>query len=722
MKYIPKITAALLTLSCLISTAGCGKKTGEQTDAPTVDYTQSEELSISNEDGSDLWLRDGLIQNPPYLKSLTSIIGSVCLSESHEVIATAGEELTKSLSSMLGWTVALSENVEAGAIVIGTAENPVIAKLIDSKELSALGNEGFVLKSAEYDKKPVTVIAGGGPSGVLYGSFRLLEMIRCREDIAKLNLSDAPKIKWRVLNQWDSWDGGLGGKNYNLGSSIYKWNELPDKVDPRYAEFARANASIGINTVVVNNVNTGNNYISTEHLPKIAAVADVFRKYGIRLAISINFNAPTTLGKLNTNDPLNQGVIDWWKNKIDEIYTYVPDFAGFLIKADSEGKPGPAAYGRTHAEGANMFADLLAPHGGIIMWRAFVYGDVAGNLSSDICNQAYEFFTPQDGKFHDNVVLQIKNGPRDFLPREPVSPLFGGMKQTNTGMEIQVKQEYTGQGTDLCYLIPMWKYYLETNLMLDGADSVTTLSDVLQGKVYPMENTLIAGVANVGDIDQWCNVLLAQSNWYGFGKLAWNPDLSAEEITETWTKQTYGVDNDVVSAISTVLLGSWELYEDYTSPYAMGMTFELDTHYNPDLAYRNNNGTISVNRTGIGNNRSSTSRGNHTNATAQYSEALGALYNDIDTCPEELLCWFHHVPYDRVMSDGRTMIENLYEKFSTAPARVKAMKSAFAELEGKIDSARLKVILSDFDKQFRHARTWSTAMTSFVQTQSGIKP
>ena len=693
----------------------------EEDDAPDV-VTYSTE----DESGYDLWLRYTKIPSSKYLKKAQKLINYVVTPDvSRLVIESSYNELLRALPGLFGVeSIATSASVKGdGALVLGTANDELASKIASDNGISVTDKDGYVIKTVSVGKKKVTLIYGESDSGVLYGSFKLLEILSTQADISNLSVTDAPKIEWRVLNQWDSWDGGIGGKHYDIGSSIYDWNVLPEMPDTRIEDFARANASIGINTIIINNVNSSFNYISTEYFDKIVAVADVFRKYGIRLGLSIRFDSPTQMGGLRTNDPLNASVIKWWENKTAEIYQAIPDFAGYLIKADSEGKPGPAQYKRTHAEGANMFADVLAPYGGIIMWRAFVYGDVAGGLSSDICNQAYEFFIPQDGEFKDNVVLQCKNGPRDFLPREPVSPLFGGMKQTNMGIELQIKQEYTGQGTDLCYLVSQWKYYLDTDLMLDGgAEGVpTTLSQVLQGNVYKQATTLVAGVANVGNCESWTNGLLAQANWYGFGRLAWNPDLTEEEITETFVKMTFNNNQEVVSVISDILYSSWELYESYTSPYSMGMTFELDIHFDPDLPYRNNNGTISVNRRGVGNIRNSTSTGNHTDATAQYSERYGALLDDISTCPEELICWFHHVPCTRVMSNGKTLIVNIYEGLASAPQRVLDMKASMASLEGKIDSQRLNIMLKDFDEQYDHSKLWSKTMIAFFEEQTKVE-
>ena len=668
MKLVKPIALLLLSGILLTQLAACTKPSASKGNSGNAEKDEEPDVITYNtkdESGYDLWLRYEKISSANYLKKAQKAISYVVTPDtSRIVIDSAYKELLRALPSLYGVeSIDISDKADgAGALLIGTASDPAIAKIASENGLSITSPEGYIVKKVKANGKDAVLILGADDNGVLYGTFKLLEILSAEKDISKLSVTDAPKIQYRVLNQWDKWEGGIGGKHYEVGGSIYDWEVLPKMKDTRIEDFARANASVGINTIVINDVNSSTNYIDTKYLHKVAAVAEVFARYGIRMSLSVTFDSPSKLGGLGTNDPLNKEVIKWWQDKTAEIYAAIPNFGGYLIKADSEGRPGPAKYGRTHAQGANMFADVLEPYGGIVMWRAFVYGDVAGGLSSDICNQAYEFFTPQDGKFKDNVVLQCKNGPRDFLPREPVAPLFGGMKKTNMGIELQIKQEYTGQGTDLCYLISQWKYYLDFDMMLDdGPEGVpTTLSQILQGNVYPQKYTLVAGVANMGNCESWNNGLLAQANWYGFGRLAWNPDLTEEEITDTWIKMTFNNNEKVVKTISDVLYGSWELYESYTSPNSMGMTFELSTHFDPDLPYRNKRGTISVDPQGIGNNRNSTSKGNHTDATVQYSERLGALLNNIDTCPEELICWFHHVPTDRVMSNGKTLVANMY--------------------------------------------------------------
>lgn len=700
------VALILLAIACCAVAAGVFVRAEEQGD-----------------DGYDLWLRYDQIGNGEYLAAAQSAFADIVVPETDsQVIASAKAEALRGLEGMLGAAPAeQAEPAQNGTLIIGTKNDPLVLEAAGSA-VAALPAEGYLLRSATYRGKSVTVVAGGDERGALYGTFRLLEMLQCREPVDALNETDAPKIEWRVLDQWDNWSGSIE-RGY-AGKSIYQWDELPNTVDARYEDFARANASVGINTVVINNVNTQIDYIKSENLPKVAAVADVFRKWGIRLALTVRFDSPEKLGGLGTSDPFDSSVVAWWEDKFDEIYEYIPDFAGVLVKADSEGQSGPSEYGRTHADGANMFSDILASHNdAVVMWRAFVYGKVANSLSSDIVNQAYRFFKPLDGDFNDNVIVQSKNGPRDFLPIEPVAPLFGGMTDTNMGLEVQITQEYTGQSTHLCYLVPMWKYYLDTDLMPEGngADTSqgTTLSRVVDGTVYDQTTTLIAGVANIGDDANWTRLELAQANWYGFGKLAWDPDASEDEITQNWIKMTFGQDEQVLDTLTQILETSWETYKAYTDPYGLGMTVDTSSHFSAALDYRNGNGTICVDEEGAGNDRTATGTGLNPDATEQYSEALGAIYADISTCPEELLFWFHHVPYDYVMSNGKTMLENVTQGVTDAKNTVLEYKMMFDSLQGKIDEARFSRISKSFISQLSEAAKWEQEMLSFFSEWSG---
>ncbi len=673
----------------------------------------------ADEDGSALWLRYTAIERGMYKEELAGFAGAIVLQESGQVLTTAAEELQAGLASFLGEQPSIVETSEAEkGILLGTGANPEVARAVGEDTLEALGEEGYAIRTVAQGDADILVVAGGGEKGVLYGVFRLLEHIQCRRPLENMDLTSRPAIQWRVLDQWDNWDGSIE-RGY-AGKSIYQWSELPGTVDERYTAFARANASVGINTIVINNVNTQFDYLRSENLAKVAAIADVFRDYGIRLALSVRFDSPMGLGGLSSADPLDEDVVRWWEDKIEEVYSYIPDFAGVLVKADSEGQPGPSQYGRTHADGANMFAKILEPHNGIVMWRTFVYGAAAAEISSDITLHQYGFFKPLDGRFADNVVVQNKNGPRDFLPREPVAPLIGGMEQTNVGLELQITQEYTGQSTHLCYLVPMWKEYLDfdtkTNSPYADTSQGTTVDKVIDGTVYNRPVSLIAGVANIGSDTNWTRLELAQANWYGFGRLAWDPTSDADTITKDWIALTFGQDEEVAACLKSLLDASWEIYQSYTSPYAMGMTMD-SSHFSPDLSTRNRNGYIVVDEEGIGHNRNSSGS---TDLTAQYFPEVQAMFDNPDTCPEELLCWFHHVPYDRIMSNGKTMIQSLYDGFYEGAQRVTEMRTAFAGLKGKIDNARWNRIDQSFAEQETESIKWRDAMAAFLYQASGI--
>lgn len=684
---------------------------------------------LTDESGYNLWLNYSTITDPEERADLNTHVSQLVAEGTSDIITSATKELETAVSYFYGNTVTAGTSVtKDGAVVIGTrADSPIIASVFTDADLTTVGDEGYRIKSATYDGKRITAIAANSDKGVLYGTFKLLEKLQCGESLANIDYSDQPAIKWRVIDHWDNWSGSIE-RGY-AGNSIFDWSALPDTVSDRYEDYARAEASVGINTVVINNVNTQFDYITSENLPKIKVIADIFRKYGIRLALTVRFDSPMNIDEANnpkttTADPLDESVITWWTNKFNEIYSYVPDLAGILIKADSEGQPGPSQYGRTHADGANMFAKILAPHDSIVMWRTFVYGGAAGSISPDITMQQYGFFKPLDGTFDDNVIVQCKNGPQDFMPREPVSPIIGGMTETNIGVEMQITQEYTGKSTHLCYLVPQWKSYLDfdTQTTAENANTSegTTVSKVLDGTVYGRSESLMAGVANIGDATNWTELELAQANWYGFGRLAWNPEESEETITDTWTKMTFGKDEDVVSTISELLEGSWETYESYTSPYGMGLTLNDDRDA-PAPAQRNNGTYLDIDKTGTGHERTTAMASEKRDAVDQYYPAVRDLYNNIETCPEELLLWFHHVSYDYVLkSTGETLIQSLYDSYFDGPVKVQAMMDKFATLEGKIDNARYTRIMNSFSAQLSGAENWAEGMTEYYKEMSGI--
>ncbi|WP_290449967.1 alpha-glucuronidase, partial [uncultured Muribaculum sp.] len=506
---------------------------------------------------------------------------------------------------------------------------------LEIKRDKHLGNEGFRV----YRDKKGLVLSANNDLGLLYGSYALLRDNAAGKAIALRE--ETPAYNVRVLNHWDNLDGTIE-RGYS-GHSIWNWDELPDVVSPRYREYARANASVGINGVVLNNVNASSKILSAEYLAKVAKIADVFRPYGIKVYLSANFAAPMQLGGLKTADPLEPEVAAWWKAKADEIYKLIPDFGGFLVKANSEGQPGPCDFDRTHAEGANMMARALKPHGGIVMWRAFVYSPA----DADRAKQAYIEFQPLDGKFDDNVIVQIKNGPIDFQPREPYSPLFGAMPQTDQMVEFQVTQEYLGHSNHIAYLAPMWTEFFDY--------------------VSPSSLKAIAGVANVGNDTNWTGHPMAQANWYAFGRLAWNPQLSSEEIIDEWMPMTLNypenTPKEVTDGLKKMMLDSREAVVDYMMPLGLHHLFAFGHHYGPEPWCDIKGGRPDwmppyyhrADSAGLGFNRSSSG----SNAVAQYPAQLAKKLDDINTCPEEFILWFHHVPWDFKMKSGATLWQEL---------------------------------------------------------------
>jgi alpha-glucuronidase len=664
------------------------------------------------ETGHDLWLRYVPVEDArlrdTYRRSLSTIVVSTG-SPTGRLIAA---ELRRGLRGMLGVDPAVSQTVEAdGALVAGTpGTSPVIAALAWSETLARAGDEGYVIRSVTLERHPVTVIASRSEIGALYGVFHVLRLIQTRQPIAPLEIAEQPRIARRLLNHWDNLDGSIE-RGY-AGRSLWAWAELPDRIDPRLEEYARANASLGINGSVLNNVNASPESLSAPYLEKAAAIARVFRPYGIRVYLSANFSAPRALGGLPTADPLDPGVARWWREKADEIYRLIPDFGGFLVKANSEGQPGPQDYGRTHADGANMLADALAPRGGIVMWRAFVYSE---SVDPDRVKRAYLEFVPLDGRFRDNVMVQVKNGPLDFQPREPFSPLFGAMPKTPLIAELQITQEYLGQSTHLVYLAPMWKEFLDADTYSAGPGSL--VSRVIDGSLHGYRRTGIAGVANTGRDLNWTGHDFAQANWYAYGRLAWNPDLVAAEIADEWIRMTWSLAPDVVAAIRSLMLESRETYVDYTMPLGLHHLIGGD-HYAPmpentDPRRADWSATYyhRADAWGIGFDR--TRRGSA--AVDQYRPPLRDLWNDPATCPDQLLLWFHRLPWDHRLSSGRTLWDALVRHYTRGAEQARLMESRWTALQGKVDEERYQAVLAKLRTQAADATAWSDKALRYFQ-------
>ena len=554
--------------------------------------------------------------------------------------------------------------------------------------------DGFAITSSEHQVR----ILSSTEAGLLYGVYSLLRMQAAGQVTVPLSVTEQSVYDLRILNHWDNLDGTVE-RGY-AGCSLWNWEELPGTLSPRYEAYARANASVGINGTVLNNVNASPQVLATGSLEKVKALADVFRPYGIKVYLSVNFASPIQLGKLDTADPLDKEVIRWWRRKVKEIYTLIPDFGGFLVKANSEGQPGPCDFGRTHAEGANMLADALKPYGGIVMWRAFVYSPT----DSDRAKQAYLEFMPLDGQFHDNVIVQIKNGPIDFQPREPYSPLFTAMKQTSMMVEFQITQEYLGFSNHLAYLAPLWEEFF--------------------GEVRPDRLKAVAGVANIGTDVNWCGHHFAQANWYAFGRLAWNPSLTSDRIADEWLRQTFTSQPAFVRPVKEMMLQSREAVVNYMMPLGLHHQFAWGHHYGPEPwcsvpgarpdwlpSYYHK-----ADKEGIGFDRSSKG----SDAVSQYPDSLRQIYNDKATCPEIYLLWFHHVPWQHQMKSGRTLWGELCHVYDRGVRQVRGFQEVWDSVEPFVDVRRFREVQSKLKIQMRDAVWWKDACLLYFQTFSGM--
>lgn len=569
-------------------------------------------------------------------------------------------------------------------------------------------------------------ITASNPIGLLYGAYELIRLQNTdayntgsgnQQNFSKaIDETEKPQVGLRILNHWDNLDGSIE-RGY-AGKSIFKWEEIKlgkngkggsisKSLHDRLITYARANASLGINGSVLNNVNASPKMMTAEYINKVKVIANILRPYGIRVYLSINFASPMALGYTKTADPLDKKVQQWWKKKAKEIYATIPDFGGFLVKANSEGQPGPGDYHRTHADGANMLADAVKPYGGIIMWRSFVYG--AKHKGEDRVKQAVSEFKGMDGKFRDNVILQSKNGPLDFQPREPYAPIFDNIKQTPQIAELQITQEYLGQSKHLTYLAPMWKEFFEF--------------------VNPNRVKGIAGVANIGDDANWCGHPFSQANWYAFGRLAWNPSLTAEEIAHEWLVQTYeNQDEKFTKPVEMMMMTSRETCVNYMMPLGLHHIFKFDHHYGPEP-----DGFIAsyplewcpvyyhkADAQGVGFDRSSKG----TDAVGQYPEPYRSLYDNIETCPEEYLLWFHHVPWTYKMKSGSTLWQELCMKYNMGVAMVEVYRDFWhtsAKQYMKEHEQEWQHTDSLLNVQLENAKEWRNTCLKYFQTFSKMK-
>ena len=673
-------------------------------------------IPLRAENGYDLWLRYLPVNNATLRNSYLKAVTAIAISGSTSTIRVVKTEIENGLSGLLQKKPTFSNQVQKnGTLIIGTpAAQPLLKGLKLEKDLSTLGNEGYLIQSRSINGKKCTIITANTETGILYGTFHFLRLIQSNQPISNLQIITSPRLQLRLLNHWDNLNRHVE-RGY-AGISIWNWHELPGYLDKRYTDYARANASIGINGTVLTNVNANARVLTEQYLHKVAALADVFRPYGIKVYLTARFSAPVEVGGLKPADPLNKEVPEWWKNKVNEIYKLIPDFGGFLVKANSEGQPGPQSYGRSHAEGANMLASALAPHQGILMWRAFVYSN---EVPDDRHKQAYNEFTPLDGKFNSNVLVQVKNGAIDFQPREPFHPLFGAMPRTPLMMEFQLTQEYLGFSTHLVYLATMFKECLESDTYYKGKGS--TVAKVLDGSLDQHTLTGMAGVANIGNDFNWTGHPFAQANWYALGRLAWDHSLDAAAIADEWIRMSFTNDPVFVKNIKQMMMRSRETTVEYMTPLGLHHIMGYGHHYGPapwvNTASRPDWNCTYYHRAdsnGIGFNRTE----NGSNAVGQYKSEVAAKFNNIQTCPDEYLLWFHHVSWNYQMKNGNTLWNELCRVYYAGVDSVDQMRRTWHAMQNKIDAERYNQVKMLLDIQYEEAVWWRNACLLYFQTFS----
>lgn len=659
------------------------------------------------EDGYDLWLRYAKLENVAGQR-LTNHATAIIANGQGPTALLARDELVRGLTGLTGDAPPVSESLRDGAVWLATPQNAPSFPV----KLDGLGQEGYAIRTMRVEGKAVTLIAANSDIGLLHGVFGWLRLVQTGASIDNIDLRSTPRIGLRLLNHWDNLDGQVE-RGY-AGASIWDWWRLPDYKGPRYTDYARANASIGINGTVLNNVNAKSTSLTAPYIAKAAALADIFRPYGVKVYLSVKWTAPMELDGLKSADPLDPQVAAWWKAKADEIYRAIPDFGGFLVKANSEGQPGPQDYKRTHADGANMLAAAVKPHGGIVMWRAFVY---AHDNPDDRAKQAYSDFKPLDGQFADNVIVQVKNGAIDFQPREPFHPLFGAMPKTPLMMEFQITKEYLGQSTHLTYLGPLFEETLRSDTLSQGKGS--TVAKVIDGSLEGHKLTGIAGVANIGADRDWSGSIFNQADWYAFGRLAWDSDLSAASIAREWAAQTFTPDRRLVDPVVTMMMASREAAVDYMTPLGLAHVMATGHHYGPgpwisDLARPEWNPVYyhKADAQGIGFDRTKTG----SDAISQYAPALAKRLANPATTPERDLLWFHHVGWDAKLKSGETLWDGLVHRYDRGVAAVGAMQQSWDSLRPYVDAERFAQTQSFLGIQHNEAQWWRDASIAYFQT------
>ena len=669
-----------------------------------------------NLDDYKLWLKYEKVDNAALLKDYNEIVKSIYFPKGSEILNNAKKELSEALPQILGKPVLFSSDLNVkNTLVIDVFKNlPQDLKNLIEKDINEITEEGFLIKSISYKNSPITIISAKNDIGILYGVFRFLNLMQMNKDLTNVSLIDSPKIDLRMLNHWDNLDRSIE-RGY-AGFSLWNWQKLPEYIDQRYIDYARANASIGINATVLTNVNANALVLTPMYLEKVKALADIFRGYGIQVFLTARFSAPIEIGNLKTADPLDANVQKWWTNKADEIYKLIPDFGGFLVKANSEGQPGPQNYGRNHVDGANMMATAVAPHGGIVIWRAFVYSE---HDDTDRAKQAYDEFLPYDGKFEDNVLVQVKNGAIDFQPREPFHPMFGALKKTPLAMEFQITQEYLGFSSHLVFLPKLFEEVLDSDTYQKGEGS--TVAKVIDGSLYGNKLTAMAGVSNIGNDINWTGHPFAQANWYGFGRLAWDPYLSSDKIADEWLRLTYSNNPKFIEPVKKMMLISREAVVNYMNPLGLHHLFDTGHHYGPgpwvDNLGRPDWNPVYYHKAdtmGIGFDRTPTG----SNATEQYAPYLEKEFNDPDTTPEKYLLWFHHLPWDYTLKDGTILWDGIALKYQKGVNQVSDMITTWDNAKPYLTESQYKEVKMLLQIQLKEAKWWRDACLLYFQTFS----
>lgn len=672
-------------------------------------------LNAFAENGYDLWLRYVKVNDSRLYTNYRAALKQVVFLEESATLQKAKIELESGLNGLLDLKPDYSKRISTDGALLIAKSNSISsdAKQLVDNDLKIIGKEGYVIRSGKVNNKKTTIISANTDIGILYGVFNFLKLIQTQQDLANVNIVEKPKIQYRVLNHWDNLNGTIE-RGY-AGYSLWDWQRLPGFIDPRYIDYARANASIGINGTVINNVNANTRSLTREYIIKAAALADAFRPYGVKVYLTAKFSAPREIGGLKTADPLDPEVIKWWNDKATEIYKYIPDFGGFLVKANSEGQPGPQNYKRTHADGANMMARALKPHGGIVMWRTFVYENIKGH---DRTKMAYDEFKKFDGQFDDNVLIQPKNGPIDFQPREPFHPLFGAMPKTPQMIEFQITQEYLGFATNLVYLAPLFKETLDADTYAKGPGS--TVAKVIDGSLENKKLSGIAGVANIGSNINWCGHQFGQANWYSFGRLAWNTDYTSDAIASDWLKMTFTNDKSFVEPVKEFMLSSRETAVQYMMPLGLNHIMNLGSHYGPGAwdkipgwnahdYHLSDSVAIGVDRTSTGSD-----------AVSQYFPPVRDKFNNIKTVPRELLLWFHRVPWKYKMASGNILWDELVKEYYLGVTNVESMQKTWEKVGSKIDAQRFDEVKQLMAEQQREAAWWRDASVLYFQTFSKL--